>query len=362
MRWLKTDRQRKWRSSPSDPFIDRMILDIIAIIAGFALLVWGAERFVTGASSIASNLGVSPMLIGLTIVGLGTSAPEILVSGMAAAQGNPGLAIGNALGSNIANIGLILGVTAMVTPLTVQSETLRREYPMLLAVCLGAMLLVLDGNLSRIDGLILLAGLVVMIFGMVRIGMKSRANDPLELELEAEIPEDIPTRKAVLYFAAGLALLLVSSKILVWGAVNIAVSFGISDLVIGLTIIALGTSLPELAASLASVLKNEHDLAIGNVIGSNMYNLLAVLAVPGLIAPDVFDPLVLTRDMPMMIGLTIALFVMGYGFGGPGRINRLEGALLALAFLGYQSVLFMDGEHVELQEPAAVQQIIEESR
>ncbi|MEJ1296626.1 MAG: calcium/sodium antiporter [Candidatus Sedimenticola sp. (ex Thyasira tokunagai)] len=324
-----------------------MLLDIAAIIAGFALLVWGAERFVTGASVIARNLGISPMVIGLTIVGLGTSAPEILVSAMAAYQGNPGLAIGNAVGSNIANIGLILGITAVIVPLNVNSNTLKREYPILLAVSLTTLILMLDGQLGRLDGMILLIGLVAILFGLVHIAMRERNNgDPLKAEFEAEMPDEMSTGKALLYFVIGLSLLLVSSKILVWGAVNIATALGISDLVIGLTIVALGTSLPELAASIVSALKKEHDIAIGNVIGSNMYNLLAVLSVPSLIAPGAFDPMALSRDMPVMIALTLAMFVMAYGFRGPGRINRFEGALLVLVFIGYQAVLFLGNNEV----------------
>ncbi len=330
-----------------------MLLDIAAILTGFTLLIWGADRFVTGASAVASNLGISPMLIGLTIVGLGTSAPEILVSTMASFQGNPGLAIGNALGSNIANVGLILGITALVAPLSVHSDTLKREYPMLLAVCLITLLLMLDGALSRIDGGILLIGLATIIYGMVRIAVRDRNSDPLESEFKAEMPETMPTRKALLNLFLGLIVLLVSSKLLTWGAVNIATTFGISDLVIGLTIIALGTSLPELAASIISALKNEHDIAIGNIIGSNMYNLLAVLAVPGLIAPGSFDPLALTRDMPVMIALTLAMYIMGYGFRGPGRINRFEGTLLLLAFIGYQTALFLNSQDKTTPEPTA---------
>lgn len=333
-----------------------MLFDILAIIAGFALLVWGADRFVSGASALANNLGIPPLIIGLTIVGFGTSAPEILVSTMASIQGNPGLAIGNALGSNIANIALILGCTALITPLMVKSETLRREYPILLAVCLGTLVLLQDGVLGVVDGAILLVGLVAMLFAMIRISMRSLANDPMTAEILAEMPESMTTGKAILNFSIGLGLLLFSSRILVWGSVNIATAYGVSDLVIGLTIVALGTSLPELAASIVSALKNEHDIAIGNVLGSNMYNLLAVLAVPGLIAPGPFDPLVLTRDMPMMIGLTLALFIMGYGFGGAGRINRFEGLLLITAFIGYQTVLFLNADPTPTTEPAAYHQ------
>jgi len=318
-----------------------MLLNLAAVITGFALLIWGADRFITGAAAIARNLGLSPMLIGLTIVGFGTSAPEILVSTMASFQDNAGLAIGNAIGSNIANIGLILGVTAMIMPLSVNSDTLRREYPILLAISLGTLVLMLDEELGRLDGAILLCGLVLVIYGMIHIAKRGRAKgDPMVAEFAAEIPETMSTKTAALWFLGGLAVLLISSRMLVWGAVNIATAFGVSDLVIGLTIVALGTSLPELAASITSAVKKEHDIAIGNVIGSNMYNLLAVLAVPGLIAPGIFAPEALSRDLPIMIGLTLALFIMGFGFGGPGRINRFEGLLLTCCFVGYQILLF----------------------
>jgi cation:H+ antiporter len=323
-----------------------MLLDIAAVISGFAILVWGSDRFITGAAAIARNLGVSPLLIGLTIVGFGTSAPEVLVSTMASMQNNPGLAIGNALGSNIANIALILGITALVAPLTVQSNTLKREFPMLLAVCLLAMLLMLDGTLNRLDGLILLIALVLVLYGMVRIGISSRSSDPMNVDYDAEIPEDMSTGMATTWFLLGLVLLLVSSRMLVWGAVNIAQAFGVSDLIIGLTIVALGTSLPELAAGITSALKNEHDIAIGNIIGSNMYNLLAVLPMPGLIAPGSFSPEIMSRDMPVMIGLTLLMFMMSYGFRRNGRINRLEGLLLFTAFISYQGMLFLGIQHI----------------
>ncbi len=320
-----------------------MLLSGIALLAGLALLVWGADHFITGAAAMASNLGVPSMLIGLTIVGFGTSAPEILVSGTAALEGNPGLAIGNALGSNIANIGLILGVTALVVPLSVRSSTLQREYPVLLAVSLVSWLLMADGSLDRIDGLVLLTGLVAVIYWMTRMATRGiPGEDPMRAEFEAEIPHAIPTRSAVIRLMLGLVTLLISSKMLVWGASNIAAAFGVSDLVIGLTIVALGTSLPELAAGIASALKGEDDIALGNIIGSNMYNLLAVLSLPGLIAPGTFAPEVLSRDIPVMMGLTVAVFLFGYGFiGARRRINRLEGALLVAAFVGYQSLLFI---------------------
>ncbi len=294
-----------------------------------------------GASATARNFGVSPLIIGLTIVGFGTSAPEMLVAGVASSEGNPGLAIGNALGSNITNIALVLGVTALVTALTVASETVRREIPILLAVSLLAYWLMSDGVLSFVDGVLLIGGMITMIVLVVRLGIKSSdTGDPAEADFNEEIPEGMPMGKAIFWTVLGIVVLLASSKILVWGSVNIAQAFGVSDLVIGLTIVAIGTSMPELMASVMSALKNEHDLAIGNIIGSNMFNLLGVMALPGLIAPGAFDPDVLTRDFPWMIALTLALFVMAYGFRGPGKISRWEGAILLLAYIGYMVWLY----------------------
>ena len=310
----------------------------MAIIIGFGLLVWGAERFVHGAAAIAKNFGVSPLIIGLTVVGIGTSAPEILISVIAAYQGNPALAVGNALGSNITNIALVLGITAIVMPMTVKSKTLRREYPIMFGIMILSLLLVWDQHLGQIDGLILISGLFVMLFWMIRQGRKEKT-DPMEAEFEQEIPE-IPTQKAILWFVIGLVLLIISSRGLVWGSVNIAQAAGISDLVIGLTIVAIGTSLPELAASITSVLKKEHDIAIGNIIGSNMFNLLVVFGIPGLISPHILDPAILQRDFPFMIGLSVALFLMAYGFKGEGRINRFEGSLLLGGYTTYMVVLY----------------------
>ena len=317
---------------------DSLLLPTAAVIGGFAVLVWGADRFVIGAAATARNLGVSPLIIGLTIVGIGTSAPEILVSAMAAWQGNPALGVGNALGSNITNIGLVLGATALFTPLVVRSETLRREYPLMFAIMLFSLVLLLDGEMSRFDGLLLLAGLVLMVIWMVRLGLR-RDHDPMEDEYAQEIPR-LSTGRALAWLGLGLLLLLGSSRLLVWGAVDIAQAFGISDLVIGLTIVAVGTSLPELAASVMSALRGEPDIAIGNVIGSNMFNLLAVLGLPGLIHPTALAPEVLSRDFVFMIGLSIALFAMAYGFRGDGRVNRLEGALLLGGYAAWLYVLY----------------------
>ena len=318
------------------------------------MLVWSAERFVHGAAGLAGNLGVSPLIIGMTIMGFGTSAPEMLVSGMAASNGNPAMGVGNALGSNIANIALVLGATALIMPLSVDSRILRREYPMLFAVTLLAGGLMLDGELGVMDGSILLTSTVLLVLWMIWMSKQpqtSAANapatnslpDPLTAEFENEIPTDMTTGWAIFWAAAGLVVLVLSAKLLVWGAVNIAHDLGVSDLIIGLTIIAIGTSLPELAASVMSALKGEDDMAVGNIIGSNMFNLLAVLALPGLIAPGVLEPAVLQRDFPVVVALTIGLFLMAYGFKGPGRINRFEGGLLLASFVAYMSWLALTG-------------------
>lgn len=315
-----------------------ILLSIVAIIVGLGLLVWGADRFVHGAAAIAKNFGISPLIIGLTIVGIGTSAPEILISTIAAYQGNPSLAVGNALGSNIANTALVLGITAIVMPLSVKSETLRREYPIMFAVMLLALALVVDYHLGHLDGVILIFGLFVMLYWMVQQGKKQK-HDPMEQEFEQEIPS-ISNQQAFIWFAVGLILLIASSRGLVWGSVNIAKSLGVSDLIIGLTIVAIGTSLPELAASITSALKKEHDIAIGNIIGSNMFNMLVVFGIPGLIAPHALDSAVLERDFPFMIGLSVVLFIMAYGFKKEGRVNRFEGGLLLSGYVAYMTTLY----------------------
>nr|WP_198266361.1 calcium/sodium antiporter [sulfur-oxidizing endosymbiont of Gigantopelta aegis] len=325
-----------------------MLLSSLAILSGFLLLIWSADRFVMGASGIALNFGVSPLIIGLTIVGFGTSAPEMIVSGVAAYQGTPNLAVGNALGSNITNIALVLGITALVTPLMVDSKILKREYPIMFMIMLIALGLLWDGELSHSDGYILIIGMFVLMGFITWMGLREKnrthtpnnAQDPLDTEFSEEIPRDMPTRMAFLWLFIGLIVLLISSRLLIWGAVNIAHTFGVSDLVIGLTIVAIGTSLPELAASITSALKGEHEIAIGNIIGSNMFNLLGVLGIPGIMTGAILDPSVLTRDYPVMIGLSVLFFVFAYGFKGKGGINRLEGALLLLCYTAYMIVIY----------------------
>jgi len=326
--------------------MNSMMLFLFAVIAGFVLLVWGANRFVTGASATARNLGVSPLIIGLTIVGFGTSAPEMLIAGIASWEGAPGIAIGNALGSNISNIALVLGTTALITPLVVHSDTMKREFPILLIIMLLTLLLLSDGQLGHWDGVLLILGMGIMIFWVVNLGLRTRRTDPIQKEFSEEIPEKMPMKIAIMWLLMGLVILLVSSRIVVWGATGIATAFGISDLIIGLTIIAIGTSLPELAASIVSAMKGEHDIAIGNIIGSNMFNLLGVLALPGLIHPSLVEDVVLTRDFTVMILLTIALYAMSYGFGNSkGRITRFEGATLLSAFVGYLVYLYFSAVH-----------------
>ncbi len=320
-----------------------MLVDFVALIIGLIVLVFSADKFVVGTAAIAKKFGIPPLLIGLTIVGLGTSAPEILVSAIASLQGNTGLAVGNALGSNIANIGLILGITALVSPLAFRSKLLKRELPILMVVSLVCYAMAFDG-LDLIDGILMLlmlaAFLIWLIWSVNKEKQGNAGEDPLEQDVLNEMPEDVSVQKAGILFVAGLIGLLLSSRLLVWAAVNIAESFGVSDLVIGLTIVALGTSLPELAASVSSVLKKEDDLAVGNIIGSNMYNLLAVYSLPGIIAPGPVADSVIYRDFPVMLGLTGILFILGLGLSKSGQINRWEGSGLVLAFCTYQWIVF----------------------
>lgn len=317
-----------------------MLVDCIAIIAGFILLIWSADRFIVGAAATARNFEVPPLIIGLTIVGFGTSAPEMMVAGFASYEGSPALAIGNAIGSNITNITLVLGVAALIAPLNVHSRILKKELPLLLFATLLALSLLSDSTLSQLDGFILISLLVLLMWWITRQGLHNQSSDALTQEYIDELPGEMTTSHALFWLITGLILLTVSSKLLVWGAVNVAMQLGVSELIIGLTIVAIGTSLPELAASISGALKNEHDIAIGNVVGSNLFNTLGVLAIPGIVAPSVLTTGVLERDLPIVLILTITLFVMAYGFRGKGRINRLEGGILLSAFIAYQLLLF----------------------
>ena len=319
---------------------ESLIINSLAIIGGFILLIWSADRFIFGAAAAARNMCISPLVIGLTIVGFGTSAPEMLVASFASLDGSPAMAIGNAIGSNIANIALVLGAAALIIPLNVHSRILKKELPLLIAAMLLALVLLIDGVLSFTDGVLLFGSLVLVMWWITRQALNERNHDAMEDEFDDEIPTGVPMPKAIFWLIAGLILLIGSSKLLVWGAVNIATDMGISELVIGLTIIAIGTSLPELAATIAGALKNEHDIAIGNIVGSNLFNTLGVLAIPGLLSPAPLAEGILERDIPIVFTLTITLFIMAYGFRGPGRINRFEGGILLSAFFGYQALLY----------------------
>ena len=310
-----------------------MLMAIGAIIAGLILLVWSADKFVEGSATTASHFGTPPLLIGMVVVSFGTSAPEMAVSALAASQGNPGLALGNAYGSNITNIALILGITALLAPIAVHSQVMRKELPILILVTAFAGWQLWDGDLSRMDAIGLMLAFVVLIGWSIYQGLR-QPDDALAKEMTEEV-HAMPVRKAILWLVVGLLLLIFSSRILVWGAVDLATTFGISDLVIGLTIVAVGTSLPELASSIIAARKGEHDLALGNILGSNLFNTLAVVGIAGLIAPMPVAPEVLTRDFPVMAALTLVLFAMCYGFRGPGRVNRFEGSALLLAFVAY---------------------------
>jgi cation:H+ antiporter len=318
-----------------------MLTYSLATLAGFVLLMWGADRFVVGAAGTARNLGVPPLLIGLTLVGMATSGPEIFVSIMASLAGDPALAAGNAIGSNIANIGLVLGATAVITPIAVRSTTLRRELPALLAVTLVLTMIFINLRLGRIEGLLLLGTLALVLYWLVVLGTRSDKADPISLDYAAELPEGLPMRQAVGWLVVGLVVLLTGANLLVWGAQQLAIAFGVSDLIIGLTVVAVGTSLPELAVSIVSALKGEHDMAIGNIIGSNIFNSLAVVGVAGLIHPSTFEHSVLAVHLPVMIGLTLALFLMTYNFTGSSRIRRIDGVLLLAAFFSYHGWLIL---------------------
>ncbi|MEH6452607.1 MAG: calcium/sodium antiporter [Psychromonas sp.] len=320
-----------------------LLLPALAILLGFALLIWSADKFVLGASNTARSFSISPLIVGVVIVGLGTSAPEMLVSAMAAADGKTGLSIGNAIGSNITNIGLMLGITAIFYPLHIHSKLLKREMPVLLVIIGISLYFLIDQHLSFMNGLILL----MLMFAMLAFSVyeaRSHGEDSLPQEILDELPEEVSKKEALKWLIIGIIVLIASSRILVWGAVEIAEYYAVSDLIIGLTIIAIGTSLPELAATVAAARKKEFDLAVGNIIGSNMFNILGVMALPGLIHPGEFEIEVLTRDYPVMILLTITLmlFSVAWRKGKTGILGRVEGAVLLAGYIAYMFWLYKD--------------------
>ena len=326
-----------------------MILPIVAVVLGLGILVWSADKFVDGAVGVARFCGMSTLLIGMVVVGFGTSAPEMVVSALSAMQNAPELALGNAYGSNIANIALILGVTAVISPVIVVRKALKRDLPVLIAVTALSVFLVSDGSITRMDGMILLLVFALVMGFNIWNEMRQKAVAGGAAESEPQEGEPLSLGKSVFWLVLGLALLVASSRALVWGAVEIARALGVSDLLIGLTIVAVGTSLPELASSIAAARKGENDLAIGNIIGSNLFNTLMVVGIAAMIAPmQTFEPSVFNRDMPVMAVLTVLLLLFGLPVRKKrldanghriGRINRLEGATFLAIYIGYIGVL-----------------------
>jgi cation:H+ antiporter len=313
-----------------------MALPLLMIFLGLIVLVWSADLFVEGAASAANYLGMPPLLIGMVIVGFGTSAPELSVSALSALQGNPGIALGNAYGSNITNIALILGMTALLSPITVHSQVIKKELPILFLVTLLVLAQLWDGQLSQTDAMVELLVFSGVMAWMTLQGMKAKTGDTLEVEIEAELEEHAMSLfKASIWLIGGLLFLVISSRLLVWGAVSVARDLGVSDLIIGLTIVAIGTSLPELAASIVAARKGEHDLVVGNIIGSNLFNTLAVVGLAGVIQPMPIPDEIISRDWLLMAGLTASLFVLGYNRNGNGCISRLGGIGLLSIYAAY---------------------------
>ena len=317
-----------------------MWIAILVLIFGFITLVWSADRFVSGAAATAKNLGVSKMLIGLTVVSLGTSAPEILVALAAALDGFPSLAIGNAIGSNIANIGLVLGVTAIIAPLPFARSVLKTELPWLIGTTIIGLIVLIDLRLGVWDGVILLTGLSYIMWRL--ISMEQGDTDGLAEGFSEELDElpEMTTIQGVFWLMVGLIVMLISARLLVVAATDIAHFLGVSELIIGLTVVAIGTSLPELAATVGSAIKGHPEIAIGNVVGSNILNMLAVMSVPALIAPTELGAAVLWRDFGMMLALTLMIVLFAYGIGSRAIITRFEGVIIVLAWIGYNTLLY----------------------
>lgn len=319
-----------------------MFLFTLAIIIGFALLVWSADKFVDGAASTAKYLGMPSLLIGVLIVGFGTSTPEMVVSAIAAINGNSGLALGNAIGSNIVNIALILGITAIITPISVHSKIVKKELPILTLIVLIVGYMLIDNSLTFFEGFLLICAFFSLIGWSIYSAIKDRKNS-LTSDIEEGLKEhSISLKSGFIWLGVGLILLILSSRVLVWGAIGIAHEFGVSDLIIGLTIVAFGTSLPELASSVIAAKKGEHDIALGNIVGSNMFNMLAVIGIATVITPMQNIPTeALYRDWSVMFLLTVILFVMTYKFNSKERgvISRVMGVVLLLCYIWYNSYL-----------------------
>jgi cation:H+ antiporter len=315
-----------------------MWIPVLALIFGFYTLVWSTERFLSGAASTATHLGVSKLLIGLTVVSIGTSAPEILVAITASLEGNQLLAVGNAIGSNIANIGLVLGITAIIAPLPFSQTVLKSELPWLLGATLLALIVLFDLELTFGDGVLLLVGLGLVLYRLLR---NQSVGKDVSHSMEEELDElqQMTPRQAWFWVILGLFVLLLSAELLVWAATTIADRLGVSEMIIGLTVVAIGTSLPELAATVGSAVKGHTDIAIGNIVGSNILNILAVLSVPGLIGGTEIEAVALWRDCGMMLALTLLLALFAYAINSVPAITRFEGTVMLFAWVGYNILL-----------------------
>lgn len=316
-----------------------MLIFSLAILAGLILLVLSADRFVAGSAAIANNFGVPHIIIGVTIVSLGTSAPEIIVAIFAALDDKIEIAMGNAIGSNIANIGLVLGITALIAPIPISKRLIINENLIMFGVAILAGLVLFNYIIGFIESLSLVLCLAVF---LAWIYVQHKRANGSDAEFEEDIPSDMTNSKALVLFVLGLAVLIGSARLLVWGAVGIANQYAISEAIIGATIIAIGTSLPELAASVASALKKHHDIAIGNILGSNIFNLLAVLAVPGLIAPGGFAAEVFNRDYWFMLAISLVLFAALFIQGKRNaKLGRYLGTFFVVSYAVYGYIVFL---------------------
>ena len=328
-----------------------MALNLFLIFVGFVGLVWSADLFLSGAASTATNFGIPKLVIGLTVVSLGTSAPEIVVAIIASQEGSNLLAVGNAIGSNIANIGLVLGLTAILIPVSIDSNARNKQLPWLLGLTVLALILLANGSaLTFNDGIILLFGLLLVIYQIwndlkredeTYVKKIVAGDQSLKTQLDSEIAElaTLSKRKGLLFTLLGLGLLLISAELLVYAAINVAVLLGISELIIGLTVVAIGTSLPELAATIGAAIKKQEDIAVGNIIGSNILNITAVLCIPALLGGASIEPSQLVRDGGTMLALTILLALFAYGFGKKSEVTRLEGSILLIGWVMYTAYL-----------------------
>lgn len=314
-----------------------MLLAMIAMIVGIALLVYSAEFFIEGSSTLALRFGMPKLLVGMLVIGIGTSAPEIVVSVLSALNGSSGLALGNAYGSNITNITLVLGATALISPLFIQKSLVKGDFLILIGVTALAIFQLLDGQVSRLDGVILLGALAVfLVFQIYMAKLNKSDND--ELPNMAGFKMNTALAKLI----GGLVVLVLSSRLVVWGAVEIAKIAGLSELIIGLTIVAVGTSLPELVSSIIAARKGEDEMALGNVIGSNIFNTLAVVGVPAVIAQMTVAKEVVSRDMVVMAGVTLLLFVLCvFAVRGGQKLGRGVGGVLLSIFVAYTAWLFV---------------------